>query len=141
MTSSEGVRILVLGLALSGGCGDKAEPFECDDDYTMEQFWTDCFEIYCAYNDTCVASDTADFDHEYCVTTLTSGYVSWCDESGFEPCASWDCIVAWRAEVDALEAGGRLGECPVKWNFPARTACGWDAMMYAHCNTVDDDGN
>ena len=142
MTSSEGRAVLVLGLVLvlASGCGDKDEVFDCDEDYSMEAFWTDYYEIYCPYLSTCVWEDPDQYSHEECVEQLSGSWASICDESGFDPCASWKCIVAWRAEVDALEAEGRLGECPVKWNFPAGTACGREAMMYAHCNTVEDDG-
>ena len=141
MTSSEGRAVLVLGLVLvlASGCGDKDEVFDCDEDYSMEAFWTDYFEIECAYNYTCVASDTDEDNYERCVEVLTSGSLSSCDESGFDPCASWDCIVAWRAEVDALEAEGRLGECDGFWNMPVRGECDRVARMSTSCNTVVDE--
>ena len=141
MTSSEGRAVLVLGLVLvlASGCGDKDEVFDCDEDYSMEAFWTDYHTIYCAYEGTCTTQDPEGFDAEECVESRVSTELHWCDESGFDPCASWECIVAWRAEVDALEAEGRLGECDGFWNLPTRGACDGVALMYWDCNTVVDE--
>lgn len=123
---------------MSTGCGDKAEePFRCAE-YEMEEFWRSYYEIDCAYRLSCIIEDPGSYTIEECIENGVSGQLSWCDEDGFSPCGSLACIEAWQAEVDQLEAEGRLDECPHNWNLPSEE-CDNNALMFSHCNTLVDE--
>ena len=130
---------VVMLYSLLAACGDKEEPFVCSEDYTMEQFWTDYYEIHCAYKAQCVAGDDETWDESECVDDLSSGQIRTCDESEFNPCGSWACIEAWRDEVDLLESDGRLGECPFSWNIPLYEECNDSVRMKGDCGEVFDE--
>ena len=137
-----GVAVLSSFLAVCGDKEDKEdkeEPFDCSTDYTMEQFWTDYYEIDCLYFATCVVGHVDSTEVEECVESRASGKIRNCDESEFNPCGSWACIEAWRAEVDILESDGRLGECPFYWNIPLYEECNDSARMQGDCGEVFDE--
>ena len=130
-----GVAVLSSFLA---ACGDKEDPFDCSEDYTLEQFWTGYYEIECSYLSTCIWSDPNALEHDYCVQTYTEMRMGECYEDEFNPCGSWACIEAWRVEVEILDSEGLLDECPMGWNIPLHGVCQDSQLWNDDCGVFDE---